>query len=226
MTSNIPVVTIDGPSGSGKGTLSMMLADKLTWHYLDSGALYRAIGWAILQGTVNLDDEPELDQFLAKTKISQQYFHDDQSVRVSCNGYDISQAIRQEEVGKMASRCAALFPVRSKLLTLQRECRVSPGLVADGRDMGTVIFPDAVIKFYLEASATVRAERRFNQLKEQDINVSLVDIRHELELRDQRDANRSLSPAKPAPDVLLIDTSALTISEVFEKIMEPLQAYL
>ena len=219
MSSHVPVITLDGPSGSGKGTLSVRLAKELGWNYLDSGALYRAIAWILLQKEVGIDDATAVACVLERVDIKQDYSLLTGKVTVWCNGQDISDAIRDEAVGVMASKISALSEVRNKLLNLQRICRVPDGLLADGRDMGTVVFPDAVIKFYLEASTEVRAQRRFKQLKEQGINVNLSEVRYELQKRDERDASRELSPAKPAPDVIMIDTSLLAIDEVFDLLM-------
>ncbi len=208
-----PLITIDGPSGSGKGTISVMLSKALGWHVLDSGAIYRAVAWAILHYRVALEDEHALQSLLKRIQIVIQ----DSMVR--CDGHDITQAIREEACGIMASQSSALPTVRQAILQYQRDFRRSPGLIADGRDMGTVVFPDAPLKFYFNAKPEERALRRHKQLQEKGINVSLRDIQEDLVERDRRDVSRSASPAKPAEDAVVIDTTNLSIEEVFAVVM-------
>ena len=226
MTSEVPVITLDGPSGSGKGTLSMKLADHLGWHYLDSGALYRAIGWAVLHHHIELEDEVRLKDLLATIEINLERSKEDGSLTVWCNGRDVSADIRVVKVSSIASKCATIPLVRHALLRLQQDCRTPPGLVADGRDMGTVVFPDALVKFFLDATIEKRAQRRFNQLKSQGIDASLREVQEKLSHRDSRDRNRDIAPAQPAPDVIMIDTTELSIDEVFAKLVECLQGFV
>lgn len=226
MTSQAPVITIDGPSGSGKGTISQMVADKLDWHILDSGALYRVLAWAALREPLNPDDKAALHSFLEHADIQMiEQVH--QTPSLSYNGMEVADInLRTDEVSDMASRLAGIPVVRKNLMRHQRAMRRQPGLVADGRDMGTVIFPDAVLKFFLSADPAVRAQRRFNQLKEQGINVSLRDIQKELLERDRRDEHRAISPLKPAPDVIYLDTTDLNAKQVFSQVIEHISNYL
>ena len=220
MNDLIPVITIDGPSGVGKGTIAHMLAKALGWHMLDSGAIYRAISWAILHYQVNIDDEILLKRLLKRVQIAIENIHLDIAAKVICDGHDITDAIREESCGKMASQVSALPIVRQAVLQYQRDFRRLPGLVADGRDMGTVVFPDATLKFFFEADPLARARRRYQQLQDQGINVSLRDIQEDLLERDRRDKDRPISPTKPAVDAIVIDTTALNIDGVFELVMQ------
>lgn len=216
----IPVITIDGPSGSGKGTIAQHLAKTLGWHFLDSGVLYRAVGWAVLNQQIDPVNTRALAQLVTHITIDMQAGEAGEDVRVCVNNQDVTDDIRSEACSRIASITSAIPLVRAALLEHQRHFRQAPGLVTDGRDMGTVVFSDAIVKFYLVATAKVRAERRYNQLKQQGRHVSLPDILRELQLRDERDANRVISPAKPADDVILIDTTALTIEGVFQAVLQ------
>jgi cytidylate kinase len=211
------VVAIDGPSGSGKGTVSERVATRLGWHYLDSGALYRAVGIAAQGAGVDLDD-PNAVAPLATTLDIEFRPKPDESLLILLNGGDISDELRTEAAGAAASRVAALPAVRQALLRKQHAFRRSPGLVADGRDMGTTVFPDAIVKVFLTATPEVRAQRRYKQLKEKGLDVNLPRLLDEIVSRDARDAARTASPLKPAADAHLLDTSDLSISEVVDRI--------
>lgn len=216
----IPVITIDGPSGSGKGTIAQLLAKELGWHFLDSGALYRAIGWAVLHEKINPVDHVAIQQLVSSIKIEMRVADRGGDAQIICNKTDITDDIRREECGQMASITSAIPLVRAALMDRQRSMRQLPGLVTDGRDMGTVIFPDANVKFYLTASVEERALRRFNQLKNKGKHVSLRDVQLELQVRDERDANRAIAPSKPAEDVVLIDTTHLGVSDVMQLVLQ------
>ena len=215
----IPVIAVDGPSGSGKGTLAVRLALALRWHLLDSGALYRAVAWSALEEATALDDGQALAD-LARRLNARFDVVDEHNVIVRANDLDISRQIRDEAVGIAASRVAALPPVRAALLETQHRFRRAPGLVADGRDMGTVVFPDAPLKIFLEASAEERARRRYKQLKDKDLGVSLRALLESIRERDERDRSRAVSPLKPAGDAVVIDSSALSIDAVFEQVWQ------
>ena len=222
----VQVVTIDGPSGSGKGTVAQILAARLGWHYLDSGALYRVLGLMAARRKVSLDDEPALGRLAATLGIGFVPQPDGSPARVTVDGRDVSTELRTETTGELASRVAALSAVRAALLQIQRDFRQNPGLIADGRDMGTAIFPDAFLKVFLTASAQVRAERRYKQLKEKGFDASLAAILGEIRHRDARDTDRSVSPLKPADDAWILDSSTLSTSEVVEAVSRRLQARL
>jgi len=207
-----PVIAIDGPSGSGKGTLAALLAARLGWHLLDSGALYRLVALAALDVGAELDDAASLAGLAAGLDIRFE------PGRILLDGRDVSEAIRNEAVSAASSRVAALTPVRRAILDLQRAQRRPPGLVADGRDMGTVVFPDAELKIFLDASAEVRAERRYNQLKNKGLTVNFADLLANLKERDERDRNRAASPLVPASDALLLDSTDLDIDDVLGRV--------
>lgn len=226
MTQEIPVITIDGPSGTGKGTIAAKLAEKLGFYLLDSGALYRALAWSVLHKGINPEEEVALSHLLETAHLELRTNSPVDPPEVWCEDQNISAAIREESVGNMASRIAAVPLVRQHLLRYQRMMRRSPGLIADGRDMGSVIFPDASAKFYLDASPEIRVQRRYNQLKQKGINVSLPDIREDLALRDYRDEHRDIAPMKVMPDMIRIDTSDLNIDEVFGRVMAELRMRL
>lgn len=213
-----PVLTIDGPSGSGKGTLAQRMAAKLGWHYLDSGALYRVLALAALQANIDLADEVALAKLAADLPVTFQVKQD--LLTVLLNGQDVSLLIRSEQAGNAASKVAAMPAVRTALLQRQRDFRQAPGLVTDGRDMGTVVFPDAPYKVYLTASAEVRATRRYKQLKEKGIDSNLADLIVEITERDERDQQRQVAPLKPAADAIILDSTALGIDAVFQRVSE------
>ena len=216
----IPVLTIDGPSGSGKGTISARVADALGWHLLDSGALYRAVGFAASMAGLDLSDAEAVTRCAETTKILFRDPKDGGETRVIVNGLDATAEIRTETCGAAASAIAAIPSVRAALFEKQRSFRKGPGLVADGRDMGTVIFPDAEHKVFLTASAEERAKRRYKQLKEKGLSVTLATLLREIEARDVRDAERAVAPLKPAPDAVLIDSTGMSIDAVVAKVLE------
>lgn len=213
---NAPVIAIDGPGGSGKGTISMHLAEALGWHFLDSGALYRLVAVAAMDRGVDPHDEAALGRVAEDLDVD--FGVSDQGMAVLLDGKCITERLRSEAVTALASEVAALPAVRAALVRRQRAFRRWPGLVADGRDMGTVIFPDAQLKIFLTASAEARAERRYKQLKEKGENVNLSRLFREIEKRDERDRKRAVSPLLPAADAQVIDSTDLTIDEVLQKI--------
>ncbi|MHB8453149.1 MAG: (d)CMP kinase [Acidiferrobacterales bacterium] len=223
---NAPILTIDGPSGSGKGTISQILAARLGWNYLDSGALYRIIGLAAVKKGVDLDDASNLARLAGSVDIRFELEPDGRPARAWLNGDNVSDILRTEETGKLASRVAVHVPLRAALLEKQRDFCRAPGLVADGRDMGTTVFPAALLKVFLTASPEVRADRRHKQLKEKGLDVTLPRLLGEIRERDARDAERQASPLKPAADAEILDTSSMTITEVTNTIFRRLQQRL
>jgi len=217
-TPTVPVLTIDGPSGSGKGTISRAVASRLGWHFLDSGALYRAVGLAAAWASIDFGDAVALAECAARTKIA---FEGDETGEpaVLVDGNDVTDELRTETAGAAASAIAALPAVREALVARQRAFAQPPGLVADGRDMGTVIFPDARIKVFLTASASERAERRYKQLKDKGLDVTLPGLLREILARDARDAQRTVAPLKPADDAVTIDTTGVPIDAVVERVL-------
>jgi len=215
---DVPVLTVDGPSGSGKGTLAQRMAAKLGWHYLDSGALYRVLAQAALQAGIDLADEIALTNLAANLPVTFQVTQD--TLTVLLDGQDVSLLIRSEQAGNAASKVAAIPSVRTALLNRQRDFRRAPGLVTDGRDMGTVVFPEAPYKVYLTASAEVRASRRYKQLKEKGIDSNLSDLIVEITERDERDQQREVAPLRPAADAIILDSTALGVDAVFQRVSE------
>ncbi|MGD8311826.1 MAG: (d)CMP kinase [Gammaproteobacteria bacterium] len=224
MTS-VNVITIDGPSGSGKGTVSRALAGRLGWHYLDSGSLYRLLACAALKHGIALDDEAALVDLAEQLGNAHRLPAADNPV-ILLDGEDVSDALRTEHCGNAASQAAALPGVRRALLDWQRRYRQPPGLVADGRDMGTVVFPEAILKVFLTARPDVRARRRHNQLKNKGINVDLASLVKEVEVRDARDAARRTSPLKPASDALVLDNSDLDAARTLAAVLEAVRGKL
>jgi cytidylate kinase len=216
--SDIPVITIDGPGGSGKGTLARLLAHELEFNILDSGAIYRLLAIASQRRSVDSSNETKLANLAAEMRIT---FSMDKHLNVSAYLEDdnVSDLIRSEMIGGLASIVSAFPAVRDALLQKQRDFRQLPGLVTDGRDMGTVVFPDAMLKIFLIASAEIRAERRYKQLKSKGINANLAQLLTEIQQRDERDTNRVVSPLKPANDSITIDSSELAIEDVVQQVL-------
>ena len=214
MSKNCPIITIDGPGGTGKGTVGQRLASKLGWHFLDSGVLYRALGLAAIKHSVALDDEAGLVMLAAALDIRFVADH------ILFEGDEVSLNIRIEETGAIASKISAFPAVRAALLERQRAFAKPPGLVTDGRDMGTVIFPQADLKIFLSASVEERARRRQQQLKEKGITATIADLVLELGARDERDQQRAVAPLVPAADALIIDTTHLSVEAVLEQVSQ------
>jgi cytidylate kinase len=218
VTGLAPVITIDGPSGSGKGTIARQVAAALGWHLLDSGALYRLLALAAVRRGIELDDTVRLAQLAANLDVRFGVDAEGEEL-VLLDGAPVGGELRTEEAGRGASTVAALQPVRDALLTLQRSFRKRPGLVADGRDMGTHVFPQAALKVYLTASAEERARRRHKQLKDKGIDVSLAALSRDIEDRDRRDSERSVAPLRPAEDARILDSSDQSIAAVTETVL-------
>jgi len=213
---DIPVLTIDGPSGSGKGTVAQLMAKELGWHYLDSGALYRVLAQAAIKHHIDLANETAVAEIAQKLDV--EFVVQQGALIVLLEGVDVSTLIRSEQAGNAASKIAALPQVRSALLERQYAFRQAPGLVTDGRDMGTVVFPDARYKVFLNASAEERAKRRHKQLKEKGIESNLAGLVTEISERDQRDSQRKVAPLKPATDAIQLDSTRLGIDDVFNRV--------
>ena len=221
MSNRIPVIAIDGPSGSGKGVITHRLAKHLGFHILDSGALYRLIGLAARMNDVELDAEPELARLAADLSIEFEPTDDaEEPIRILLDGQDVTLKIRSDEAGSDASRVSPYPRVRGAIRKLQRDCIRPPGLIADGRDMGTVVFTDADVKIYLTASAEARAKRRYKQLKGKDINVNVADLFLSIQQRDERDMNREVAPLKAAEDAIIVDSTEMSTDEVFARVLE------
>lgn len=213
-----PVITIDGPGGSGKGTISRLLAARLGWRYLDSGALYRVTAYAARAAGIDLDNQDALAELAASLPVAFDSDPANEDAAVTLDGQLIGNEIRTEAAGEGASRVAVHPPVRAALMRLQHSFQQPPGLVADGRDMGTVVFPQAEVKIFLTASAEERAKRRHNQLREKGISASLAGLLREIEKRDKRDSERVVAPLRPAADADVVDSTNLTIDNVVELI--------
>ncbi len=218
-TDRFPVITIDGPSGSGKGTIARQVATHLGWHLLDSGALYRMVALASAKRGLPADDEAAHAK-VAETLAASFGVGADGTERIWLDGTEVSNEIRSEQAGNGASRVAVMPGVRAGLLQRQRAFARSPGLVADGRDMGTVIFPDAGLKIFLTASPEERARRRYNQLKDKGLSANLAALSLEIAERDQRDASRAVAPLKPADDAVIVDSTSMTIDDVVARVLE------
>lgn len=217
-----PVLAIDGPGGAGKGTICQLVAKKLGWHLLDSGALYRLTALAASKHGVELDNEDSV-AVLAKHLDVQFIPQDEGLVHTILEGEDVSTDIRTEQVGSMASKVASLPAVRQALLERQRDFAQAPGVVADGRDMGTVVFPDAPVKIYLTASAEERAKRRFLQMQEKGVDSDIEEILRDIQERDDRDMNREIAPLKPAVDSLVVESTNMSIDQVLDVVMTELK---
>lgn len=224
MSLQTTVITVDGPSGAGKGTLCMLLAKKLGFQLLDSGAIYRVLALAAMHHGVDTDSEEALVPLA--THLDVEFIAEGDLVKVILEGEDVSKALRKEETGMAASKIAALPRVREALLRRQRAFEQGEGLVADGRDMGTVVFPHAEVKIFLDASAEERANRRYNQLQQKGLNVRFDDLLSEIQERDERDRNRTVAPLRPAEDALLLDSTALSIDEVVQQALHYIESRL
>lgn len=216
---HIPVITVDGPSGTGKGTISKKLVDHLNWNFLDSGAIYRVLAFAAQKSQINLEDITALVRLAHHLQLEFE-LDSNKNVLAILNGNDVSQEIRSENSGLNASKIAANPEVREALLARQRAFAKPPGLIADGRDMGTVVFPDADLKIYLDATPEERAKRRYLQLKENRNDVSLAQVVEDLAKRDAKDMARKHAPLKAADDAVKIDTTDLSIVQVFNHVLK------
>ncbi len=216
----MPVITIDGPSGSGKGTVSRLIAHRLGWHFLDSGALYRLVALAALKRQLDLSAESEISFIASELEVEFKVDSGVGEAQILLEGALVGDEIRSEQCGDSASKVAALPAVREALLQRQRDFRCSPGLVADGRDMGSVVFPHAELKIFLDASAEERAQRRYKQLKEKGMSANLAALLEEIQVRDTRDRNRSVAPLIPAVGAILVDSTTQGIDEVVAGILE------
>ncbi len=218
MSEQTPVITIDGPSGAGKGTVARIVAENLGWNLLDSGAIYRVLAVATQHHNVSIDEEEPLIPMAAHLDVQFEISTQGES-KIILEGEDVTSAIRHEEIGTLASKVAAFPRVREALLRRQRAFRVSPGLVADGRDMGTVVFSNTPVKVFLTASAEERAQRRYIQLKDKGFDVKIGRLLDDIRQRDERDQNRQVAPLVPAEGALVIDSTALSVNEVVSRIL-------
>ena len=218
-TQQIPVLTIDGPSGAGKGTICQYIAATLGWHYLDSGAVYRSLAWVAQKEYVSTDDQQGLVKLAKELQLVCRVRQND-TAQIEVNGVIVNEQLRTEEAGEIASIVAKIPSVRTELLAMQQRSAKKPGLVADGRDMGTVVFPDALVKVFLTASAEIRAQRRFEQLRSKGFDVSIARLLEAIQSRDARDSSRSASPLQAADDAIVIDTSNLSIEEVNSQVLD------
>lgn len=219
MTADVPIITIDGPSGSGKGTIARRVANQLGWHLLDSGALYRLVALAGQRKGLARDDQAGHER--AAQQLDVRFgLAPDGGEQVWLEGEEVSAAIRTEQAGDGASRVAAMPAVRAALMERQRAFAMPPGLVADGRDMGTVVFPTAALKIFLTASAEERARRRYNQLKDKGLDANLAALSLDIAERDRRDASRPIAPLQPADDALIVDSTSMTIDAVLARVLE------
>ena len=225
MSKKVPIITLDGPSGTGKGTICHMLANHLHWNMLDSGAIYRVLAYAARKNNIKTNQINQLTDLASVLNLCFEST-DNNEPKVILDNENISHLIRSEQCGQDASEIAVLPEVRSALLARQRAFAQLPGLVTDGRDMGTVVFPEAILKIYLYANEEERANRRFLQLKEKEINVSLAQVVEELSKRDTRDSARVHAPLKPAEDSIKIDTSGLSVVQVFHIVLKLLDERL
>jgi cytidylate kinase len=216
MSERVPVIAIDGPTGSGKGTISRGLARALGWHLLDSGALYRLVALVAAKQSISIDDPVGLAA--AATVMAVEFSSAEDTEQILLDGVDVTTLLRTEKHGAAASKVAALPPVRTALLERQRQFAQPPGLVADGRDMGSVVFPAAALKVFLTANPDERALRRYNQLKEKGIDVSLPAVSREIAERDERDANREVAPLKAADGARILDSTGITPEQVIERV--------
>jgi len=218
MERSVPVITIDGPSGAGKGTVCRLLAQELGWEILDSGAIYRVLALAAIHHQIEPNDEESLIPLAAHLDV--QFASDENGSKIILEGEEVTHSIRNEEVGGVASKIAALPRVREALLRRQRAFRQEPGLIADGRDMGTVVFPDAEIKVFLTASAEERARRRFLELQAKGHDVKIGDLLTEIRARDDRDTNRAVAPMVAAEDAIEVDSTQVSAQEVFDQLIK------
>jgi cytidylate kinase len=218
MTGVLPIITIDGPSGAGKGTIARLLADKLGWQLLDSGAIYRVLALAAIHHNVELDNEEALTPLAGHLDV--RFTSENGSIKVVLEGEDVSREIRSEKIGNAASKVAAFPRVREALLRRQRAFQTIEGLIADGRDMGTVVFPNAPVKLFLTASAEERAQRRFAQLQQHGFDAKIQSLLSEINERDERDRNRVVAPLVPADDALVVDSTGLTIEQVLAEVVK------